>query len=149
MQPTNLFIFLSALRATTALALPQKRAQPGPGPWYINNYNPGCGTSPAGCEYSFNVSYAPAYGSLEPALCTSCLGSNIQGGYKPCVDTSVSFNEVCRFQVPGFMNDTLFLQHVYTADGATYTVTGNVTVTDFERVGQSFVVVPSVITAIA
>lgn len=136
-------LLLTAL-VSSALALPQGPIQSGPGPWYVTNYNPGCGTSPAGCAYSFDISYTPSYGSSEPAFSTSCQGTDIQGAYKPCADVSVSSNDV-----PGVGNSTLFVQHVYTQGEATYTITGNATITEFETDGQSFTIVPNLITAVA
>ena len=41
------------------------------------------------------------------------------------------------------------MQHVYAVGEATYTVTGNATITQFETDGQSFEIVPSMITAVA
>jgi hypothetical protein len=145
MQST-LLIFTTLL--TAIFALPQGPIQYGPGPWYVTNYNPGCGTSPAGCAYSFTIAYTPPSNpdpsTTEPAFSTTCEGTDIQGGYKSCADVSVSSNDV-----PGIGNSTLFVQHVYTLGEATYTVTGNATITDFETDGQSFVIYPNKITAVA
>ena len=142
----TLLIFTNLL--ATAFALPQGPIHYGPGPWYMTNYNPGCDTSPAGCAYSFNINYMPPYNSdpstTEPAFSTSCKGTDIQGGYKACADMSVSSKDV-----PGIGNSTLFVQHVYNLGEALYTVTGNATITDFQTEGQSFVIYPSEIIAVA
>lgn len=143
-------ILLLASLLSTTFALPHQshsttrsNSPPSLGPWSIT-YNPGCGTSPAGCLYTFNISYSPSYGSQEPAFSTSCQGTNIQGSYKPCADASVSSNEYSNG-----LNDTLMVQHVYNVGEATYTVTGNVTITDFQTDGQKMVIVPNEITAVA
>ena len=145
--------FLLTSLLTTALALPHQArgisesdSPISVGPWSLT-YNPGCGTSPAGCVYAFNITYTPPYGSSqasEPAFSTSCQGTNIQGSYRACTDASVSSNEYSNG-----LNDTLMVQHVYTSGEATYTVTGNVTITDFQTTGQRLVIVPNEITAVA
>jgi hypothetical protein len=139
-------LFLSSLLASS-LALPTTNGpvprQSGPGPWLVIDYNPGCGTSPAGCAYSFSISYTPSHGSTEPGFSTTCSGTNIQNEFRPCADASISSNEV-----NGFENSTLIVQHVYRQGQAVHTVTGNATITDFETDGQSFEIVPSTITAV-
>ena len=143
---TSLLLITTLL--TTALSLPQGSAPSGPGPWSVTNYDPGCGTSPAGCAYSFNITYTPTShpsSPIEPGFSTSCNGTDVdQDGYKPCADASVASKTG-----PGIGNFTLFMQHSWVCEGVAYTETGNKTITELETAGQSFEIVPSVITAVA
>jgi hypothetical protein len=137
---------------TAALSLPQAApTRSGPGPWQITNYNPGCGTSPAGCAYSFKISYTPPYSPdtslpTEPAFSTHCSGNDVnQKDFKACAHSGVS-----QMDQPGPGESTLLVRHTWTdAEGVTYTETGNATITLFETDGQNFTVVPNQITAIA
>ena len=153
------FLLAATTLLTTAVALsiPQPKLttrtiSTSPGPWCVTNYDPGCGTSPAGCAYSFSIAYtsptnpSPPSSLGEPSFSTSCNGTDVdQVGYKPCADDS----SVASKTEPGTGNFTLFVQHSWTEQGVSYVETGNVTITELETSGQSFEIVPSQITAVA
>jgi hypothetical protein len=132
---------------TTALST-QGITPSSPGLWAVTNYNRGCSTSPPGCAYSFNITYTPPShpsSPIEPTFSTSCNGTDVdQDGYKPCADASVASKTE-----PGIGNFTLFVQHSWVCEGVAYTETGNKMITELETAGQSFEIVPSVITAVA
>jgi hypothetical protein len=87
----------------------------------ITDYTTGC--SPAGCTYSFSVSYQPdPAGSssscsaqiCEPSFSTSCNGTDIQGSMAVCDNALITSNEI-----PGTSNVTLQIQHTWDQDVTT------------------------------
>ncbi|KAH8598938.1 hypothetical protein B0O99DRAFT_683676 [Bisporella sp. PMI_857] len=106
------------------------------GSWPVTNFV--CpGGSPAGCVYSFNISFTPDPNDTsffqEPAFNTWCNGTNIQGELQPCLDGSIK-TEV----VNGAQNSTLIVQHKWYQelnDGyiATVWIVGNYTWTYSEE----------------
>lgn len=83
----------------------------------ITDYTTGC--SPAGCAYSFTVSYTPAAAACfaqicEPAFATTCNGTDIQGGMATCADALITSNEV-----PGTSKATLQIMHTWDQDVTT------------------------------
>lgn len=80
--------------------------------YHITNYTTGC--SPAGCVYSFHVSYTsePCTSQMcEPSFATHCQGTDIQNALVPCDNKLVTSNEI-----PGLSNVTLQIRHQWDQD---------------------------------
>ena len=117
MKTTSTILSLLAL-LPSALSTPVPRTYPAQSPfpnYSITNYTTGC--SPAGCVYSFSISYvSPACTSqiCEPSFSTQCNGTDIQGSLMVCDDALISSNEV-----PGWSNVTLQVRHEWDQDVTT------------------------------
>ncbi|KAF4634772.1 hypothetical protein G7Y89_g3333 [Cudoniella acicularis] len=89
--------------------------------WTVSNYSEGC--SPAGCAYTLTLATTNVPEN-EPHNTTICHGDDVNGVFKPCDDPSFS-----TYEIPGFENSTLIVQHVFYVGDARYTYTGNHTIT--------------------
>ena len=114
MKSTIILTTLSAL-LTPTLSSPIGTA------WSISSYTNSC--SPGGCTYSFSIACGSSP-TIEPDFSTTCTGTNVAGPgvYQACTDGNITSNSI-----PGTLNETILVSHMFYDGGVRYNVTGNTT----------------------